>query len=156
MFEAWSAHPEPATDAAGPGVLCTGEALAERFGAMVPGASLAEVVERLLAAAVPLPPAGTGPEAVTGEGTEATSGSFASIGAEPAGAGDGGSQLAGDVDRALTALDPDGAQERRRRNTAERHVSRPRPAGLGGLGVHEMRMVRPPPTPSCWTPPWRR
>ena len=49
-------------------------------------------------------------------------------------------QLARDLDRSLTALDPDGARGRRRRNTAGRHVSRPRPAGEG---VSEMRMLMP-------------
>ena len=49
-------------------------------------------------------------------------------------------QLARDLDRSLTALDPDGARGRRRRNTAQRHVSRPRPAGEG---VSEMRMLMP-------------
>ncbi|VEG27322.1 HNH endonuclease [Actinomyces howellii] len=51
-------------------------------------------------------------------------------------------QLARDLDRALAALDPDGAQERRRRNIAGRHVSRPRPAGQG---VSEMRLLLPTP-----------
>lgn len=50
-------------------------------------------------------------------------------------------QLARDLDRSLTALDPDGARGRRRRNTAQRHVSRPRPAGEG---VSEMRMIQDP------------
>ena len=49
-------------------------------------------------------------------------------------------QLARDLDRSLTALDPDGARGRRRRNTAQRHVSRPRPAGEG---VSEMRLLMP-------------
>lgn len=90
MLETWSARPEtgPATGAAGSDALCTGGALVERVGAMVPGAPLAEAVERLLAA-VPPPPARTGQGAVTGEGTEPTSGSFASVGhAGPVGAED--------------------------------------------------------------------
>lgn len=49
-------------------------------------------------------------------------------------------QLARDLDRSLTALDPDGAAQRRRRNTAQRRVSRPRPAGEG---VSEMRLLLP-------------
>ncbi|WP_311469624.1 DUF222 domain-containing protein [uncultured Actinomyces sp.] len=49
-------------------------------------------------------------------------------------------QLARDLDRSLTALDPDGVRGRRRRNTAQRHVSRPRPAGEG---VSEMRLLMP-------------
>lgn len=51
-------------------------------------------------------------------------------------------QLARDVDRALAALDPEGTEQRRRRDTAARHVTRPRPAGHG---VHEMRLVLPSP-----------
>lgn len=38
-------------------------------------------------------------------------------------------QLARDLDRALTAHDPRGAGQRRQRNTAQRHVTRPRRAG---------------------------
>ena len=47
-----------------------------------------------------------------------------------------------DVDKALTALDPAGAGRRVRRNTAGRHVSRPREAGAG---VCEMRALLPRP-----------
>ncbi|MDU0349648.1 HNH endonuclease signature motif containing protein [Actinomyces sp. MRS3W] len=50
------------------------------------------------------------------------------------------SQLAKDIDRALAALDPDGAGSRRQRNLARRHVTRPRQAGEG---VHEMRLLLP-------------
>ncbi|RAX22787.1 HNH endonuclease [Actinomyces sp. Z3] len=50
------------------------------------------------------------------------------------------SQLAKDIDRALAALDPDGAGSRRKRNLARRHVTRPRQAGEG---VHEMRLLLP-------------
>ncbi|PHP53207.1 DUF222 domain-containing protein [Actinomyces ruminis] len=50
------------------------------------------------------------------------------------------SQLAKDIDRALAALDPDGAGNRRKRNLARRHVTRPRQAGEG---VHEMRLLLP-------------
>ncbi len=49
-------------------------------------------------------------------------------------------QLGRDVDRALTSLDPEGVSRRTRRNTAQRHVSRPRQAGTG---VCEMRMLMP-------------
>ena len=49
-------------------------------------------------------------------------------------------QLGRDVDRALTALDPDGVSRRARRNTFRRHVSRPRQAGAG---VCEMRLLMP-------------
>lgn len=49
-------------------------------------------------------------------------------------------QLGRDVDRALTALDPDGVGRRARRNTFRRHVSRPRQAGAG---VCEMRLLMP-------------
>ena len=49
-------------------------------------------------------------------------------------------RLARELDRALTALDPDGTGARRRRDTASRHVSRPRPAGEG---VSEMRLLMP-------------
>ena len=49
-------------------------------------------------------------------------------------------RLARELDRALTALDPDGTGARRRRNTASRRVSRPRPAGEG---VSEMRLLMP-------------
>ncbi|SDN66000.1 HNH endonuclease [Actinomyces ruminicola] len=50
------------------------------------------------------------------------------------------SQLGRDIDRALAALDPDGAGHRRKRNVAGRHMTRPRQAGEG---VHEMRLVLP-------------
>lgn len=50
------------------------------------------------------------------------------------------SQLARDIDRLLVALDPDGASNRRKRNLARRHVTRPRQAGEG---VHEMRLLLP-------------
>ncbi|SDN88446.1 HNH endonuclease [Actinomyces ruminicola] len=50
------------------------------------------------------------------------------------------SQLAKDIDRLLAALDPDGASDRRKRNVARRHVTRPRQAGEG---VHEMRLLLP-------------
>lgn len=50
------------------------------------------------------------------------------------------SQLAKDIDRLLAALDPDGAGNRRKRNLARRHVTRPRQAGEG---VHEMRLLLP-------------
>ena len=52
------------------------------------------------------------------------------------------SQLAKDVDRALAALDPEGACTRRRRNEDARHVSRPRPAGQG---VSLVKMLLPTP-----------
>ncbi len=52
------------------------------------------------------------------------------------------SQLVHDIDAALTALDPEGINLRRRRSTAARHVTRPRPKGEG---VHEMRMLLPSP-----------
>ena len=52
------------------------------------------------------------------------------------------SQLAHDIDSALTSLDPEGSSTRRKRNSAGRYVSRPRPAGEG---IHEMRMVLPTP-----------
>ena len=49
-------------------------------------------------------------------------------------------RLAREVDEALAALDPAGADARRRRDAARRHVSRPRPAGAG---VSEMRLLMP-------------
>ena len=49
-------------------------------------------------------------------------------------------RLAREVDEALAALDPAGADARRRRDAARRHVSRPRPAGTG---VSEMRLLMP-------------
>lgn len=49
-------------------------------------------------------------------------------------------QLARDIDRALTALDPGGASARRKRNVSKRNVTRPREAGEG---VHEMRLTLP-------------
>ncbi|SHE24389.1 hnh endonuclease [Actinomyces glycerinitolerans] len=49
-------------------------------------------------------------------------------------------QLGRDVDRALAALDPQGASSRRTRNVADRHVSHPRQAGEG---THEMRLLLP-------------
>ncbi|MCL3778283.1 MULTISPECIES: HNH endonuclease signature motif containing protein [unclassified Actinomyces] len=52
------------------------------------------------------------------------------------------SQLAKDLDRALAVLDPEGAGERRRRNSAGRRVSRPRPAGEG---VSQMSLLLPTP-----------
>ena len=51
-------------------------------------------------------------------------------------------QLARDLDKALAALDPEGVSRRRRRDTAGRHVTRPRPAGVG---TSEMRMLLPTP-----------
>ncbi|RAX19168.1 HNH endonuclease [Actinomyces sp. Z5] len=50
------------------------------------------------------------------------------------------SQLGRDIDRALAALDPNGASSRRRRDVAGRRVTRPRPAGEG---THEMRLLLP-------------
>ncbi|MDO4899932.1 HNH endonuclease signature motif containing protein [Actinomyces sp.] len=50
------------------------------------------------------------------------------------------SQLGRDIDRALAALDPGGAGNRRKRNQARRQVTRPRQAGEG---VHEMRLLLP-------------
>ncbi|CED90033.1 HNH endonuclease signature motif containing protein [Actinomyces succiniciruminis] len=50
------------------------------------------------------------------------------------------SQLGRDIDRALAALDPNGASTRRRRDVAGRRVTRPRPAGEG---THEMRLLLP-------------
>ena len=49
-------------------------------------------------------------------------------------------QLARDIDRALTALDPEGAGARRRRNIAQRHVGRPSPRGEG---VARMSLLLP-------------
>ena len=49
-------------------------------------------------------------------------------------------RLAREVDEALAALDPAGADARRQRDAARRHVSRPRPAGAG---VSEMRLLMP-------------
>ncbi|MDU0348819.1 DUF222 domain-containing protein, partial [Actinomyces sp. MRS3W] len=51
-----------------------------------------------------------------------------------------GAQLARDIDRALAALDPDGAATRRQRNVSRRRVTRPRQAGEG---IHEMRLLLP-------------
>lgn len=49
-------------------------------------------------------------------------------------------QLSHDVDKALTALDPDGASTRRGRNVSSRRITRPKPAGDG---VHSMWLVMP-------------
>ena len=49
-------------------------------------------------------------------------------------------QLARDIDRALAALDPQGAGARRRRNIAQRHVGRPSPRGEG---VARMSLLLP-------------
>ena len=49
-------------------------------------------------------------------------------------------QFARDIDRALTALDPEGAGARRRRNIAQRHVGRPSPRGEG---VARMSLLLP-------------
>ena len=49
-------------------------------------------------------------------------------------------QLARDIDRALAALDPEGAGARRRRNIAQRHVGRPSPRGEG---VARMSLLLP-------------
>ena len=49
-------------------------------------------------------------------------------------------QLARDIDRALAALDPEGAGARRRRNVAQRHVGRPSPRGEG---VARMSLLLP-------------
>ena len=49
-------------------------------------------------------------------------------------------QLARDIDRALAALDPQGAGARRRRNVAQRHVGRPSPRGEG---VARMSLLLP-------------
>ena len=51
-------------------------------------------------------------------------------------------QVGRDVDKALTALDPDGTSARARRHSAGRHVTRPREAGTG---VCEMRILMPRP-----------
>nr|WP_300337856.1 HNH endonuclease signature motif containing protein [Actinomyces sp.] len=51
-------------------------------------------------------------------------------------------QLARDLDKALAVLDPKGVSQRRRRDTAGRHVTRPHPAGVG---TSEMRMLLPTP-----------
>ena len=51
-------------------------------------------------------------------------------------------QVGRDVDKALTALDPDGTSARARRHRAGRHVTRPREAGTG---VCEMRILMPRP-----------
>ena len=49
-------------------------------------------------------------------------------------------QLARDIDRALAALDPQGAGARRRRNVTQRHVGRPSPRGEG---VARMSLLLP-------------
>ena len=51
-------------------------------------------------------------------------------------------QVGRDVDKALTALDPDGTSARARRHSAGRHVTRPREAGTG---VCEVRILMPRP-----------
>ena len=51
-------------------------------------------------------------------------------------------QVGRDVDKALTALDPDGTSARARRHSAGRHVTRPREAATG---VCEMRILMPRP-----------
>jgi len=51
-------------------------------------------------------------------------------------------QVGRDVDKALTALDPDGTSARARRHRAGRHVTRPREAATG---VCEMRILMPRP-----------
>ena len=51
-------------------------------------------------------------------------------------------QVGRDVDKALTALDPDGTNARARRHSAGRHVTRPREAGTG---VCEVRILMPRP-----------
>ncbi len=51
-------------------------------------------------------------------------------------------QVGRDVDKALTALDPDGTSARARRHRAGRHVTRPREADTG---VCEMRILMPRP-----------